>query len=214
MTDQELKDFLTGRVQAIEEKQVNENLDNSNGLLLHVIPNQLSDERLVNWSEREQSNRPKRAFRRFSDSGIVFQDYEDGYLGYTPDREYVYWLDNGIIETYVSLMVIENNLAKNADWVKVENLLRHTYNFVNASMEVYKNIYNFSPPVQFLITLIGMKGIYFQSIEKNYTTTAPFPNKTLRFTPFEFVTLDESVIKKFMFDQIHGDLAGNLSAVR
>jgi hypothetical protein len=174
MTLNEIKTIYADRAQKVLNHQVNETVNYESGILLHAIPHSLLAEKPMDWSNREQSNCPKIAFRRFSDSQIQYNQLVDGYIGYT-DREYTIWFDNGIIETFSSPIVQITDIpnAPSVNYIQVETIFMHSRNFMNAYLYTYERCFRIANPYSMMISLIGVKGVFFSARERNYTTTTP-----------------------------------------
>jgi len=195
----EIKEFISTRIKAVENKSINENLENDNGLLLHFVPETLIEEKInkpIDWANSDHQFIIKHGFRKFSDLQTAYVDQTDRIEGYTPNSEFFNCFQNGIIEVYKSKVEIENQLGSEFNYVKVDNLFYAIRNFLEVSRVLHKKIYKTEPPYLIFISVLGITGTYFYSFDGRFQTTTPFPSKNLRFEPFNLLDLEQPIIKE------------------
>ncbi len=198
MTEEQMKDFVTQRIELIENKGIKENLPNGNGLLINFIPENLIDQNLINWKDKKHPFIIKHAFRRMSDLTTIYEDLGTEILGYTPDREYFICFQNGIIETYKHPLEIQNSLNRGFDYIKVDNIFYQVRDTLDASKTVHQKIYKSIPPYYIFITFIGVTGTSFYSLDKKYHTTISFPGKNAKFESFVWNDLDDNIMPEII----------------
>lgn len=213
MTLKEMNDFVNSRIESIENKEIDQNLFNLNGTLIQFIPENLINTSPLNWNNTNQKNLIKGAFRRLSSLETNYSDSNNGIVGYTPNNEYFICFKNGIIETFKYPIIIENtfkvNIGKDFQYIKVENLFYVIRDFIDACKIVQDKIYQSIPSYYIFISLVGVKGVYFSSLDKNYSTTDPFPGKNARFEPFILNSLTDNIMTEIINGIHYGVKAAN-----
>ena len=159
----EMKDFVKSRIESVENNEINGNLNNTNGILIQFIPENLIDSSPIDWDNSQQQNLIKRAFRRLSSLETNYSDSNDQIVGYTPNNEYFICFKNGIIETYKHPIETDNSFGESYNYIKVENLFYVIRDFIDACKIVQDKIYQSIPSYYIFISLIGVKGAYFAS---------------------------------------------------
>ncbi len=169
-----MKKFHLTRAQGILDNQIVESLKNNDGILFHSIPSKLLAKKPIDWNIRDQSNCPKIAFRKFSDSQIQYKSIEYGFIGNT-DEEYTIWFDDGIIETFSSPIIHQTEIpnAPIVDYIQVDMIIKHTRDFINAVYQTYEKCYKYFEPFTLFISLVNVQGVFYNARERNYTTTLP-----------------------------------------
>jgi len=202
MTDiNQIKDFISDRIKAVENKTINPKLDNDSGILLHLIPETLIDTsttKPIDWTNRTHQFAIKHGFRRFSDLETTYNEKADCIEGYTPDWKFFSCFQNGIIEIFKAKVEIENQFSSQSNYVKVDNLFYTVRDFLQVSKELHKKIYLTQPPYLIFISILGITGTYFYSLEGRFQTTAPFPAKNLRFEPFNLLDLEQPIMNEIV----------------
>ena len=198
ITKKEMKNFVSERIKLIEDRGIKKNLLDKNGLLINIIPENRIDQNLINWKDENHQFTIKHAFRRLSDLTTIYEDKGTEILGYTPDREYFICFQNGIIETYRHPLEVQNNLNRNYDYIKVDNIFYQVRDTLEAFKTMHQKTYKLIPPYYIFITFLGVKGTYFYSLDKKYYTDIPFPTKNARFEPFGWNDLINDVMPKII----------------
>jgi hypothetical protein len=198
MNIDEMKEFVNQRIDSVEKKDVNEGLVNTNGILIHFIPENLLDGNPLDWNNGDHKFKIKHSFRRLSGLDTQYSDLGDKILSYTPNNEYYICFQNGITETFRHPIENQNSLDGRFNYIKVENLFYAIRDFIEASKAVHDKLYKTIPPYHIFISLLGIQGAYFASFDKNYTTTIPFPGKNVRFESFQLNSLSDNIMPEII----------------
>lgn len=168
MNEEQMIDLVKERMELIKQKGIKESLPNSNGLLVHVIPQNLLVESPLDFNNPNLNHEfiLKHSFRRFSDLDSTFEKLNDGILGYTPDRQYYISFNNGLVETYKHPIEISNNFGSEFDYIKVDNVFFQIRNTLDATKLIYDKIFKCIPPFYVFVTFLGIRGTYFYSLDK------------------------------------------------
>lgn len=199
MNESEMKDFVSSRIEILERKVLNANLQNENGILIHFIPENLINNKPINWAGNKQDQFSiKYEFRRFSDTTTIYEDKGDGILGYTPNRELFFCFQDGIIETFKGPLEINSILLPGTKYVKVDHIFYQVRDTLLACIALHKKIFNSIPPFYIYITLIGVESAYFYSLDKKYYMPEPFPAVNGRFEPFVLNDLNDNIMPEII----------------
>ena len=197
MTNEEMEAFIGGRIETISALEVNPALANTNGLLLHLIPEHFNNNNPINWNDPDRQFKIKHAFRNFNGLDTVYSD-QGHILGYTPNNKYFILNQTGIIEVFVNPIVIDNQFNNNLNYIIIDNVFISVHNFIEASKAVHRIIYSSLPPYYIYVSLLGIQGDYFLSRNHNYQTLNPFPAENGRFDQFSLNNLNDNIMREII----------------
>ena len=198
MTQEEMKNWVTGRIELINDSGINENLPISNVILLDLFPSELCENNPIDWNDRNNKNRSINCFRRFTDAETEYTIHEDYSIGYTPHKEYFMLFQNGIVEVFHHPIRRETFLRPEIQYIRTENIIVEVRNFLLATRCINNRIYETNPPYYLFITLVGIHGSYFMSLDRNYVNTNPFEQQNARFEPFIIEDININYLPEIM----------------
>lgn len=200
LEQEELKKHLTDRFNLVLKNEVTNKINYSNGILFHAIPDVLYEKSPINWSDE---NLIKVSLSKLIKSEIEFEEIEKGHIGVSKN-DYIILNENGTIEAFLQRIVKQTpiNFPPKIRYVQVENIISNFTEFINGLTELMQTCYSGDSPFTVYITLIGVNGVVFNSTDRDYTTTIPFPDETLTFQ----INEDKLFIKDDIEEAIHKKL--------
>jgi len=193
MNIEQMKTFVAERIKLIDDKGIKENLSNQNGLLIHVIPENLVKQNLIDRSNESHKKIINEAFRRLSKVNTIYEDLESGIFGYSPNEKYFMCFQNGIIETYQP-PIIKRNFRNKSDCIRIDDTFFKIADTLNATQNIHQEIFKSSPPYYIFITFLGVQNTYIEFLYKEYKMIKLFPTKHVTFEPFKWEDLDANII--------------------
>ena len=185
MNIEQMNDFIAERINLIKDNKIKEKLPNQNGLLIHIIPEKLIEENLIDWSkERHQNILKNDAFKRLSGINTNYEDLGNRILGYSPDKKYFICFQNGIVETYKIPLKRSKISNQNHEFINVDNIFFQVLKTMEAAKITHQKILKPMPTYYIFITFLGIKNTYLYSFDNKYISAKPFPDKHTTFEPF------------------------------
>jgi hypothetical protein len=205
-TEEEMIEYVSGRIELIEKGELHESIPKKNGVLVHVIPQNMDGLIPFDIEDDKKNDRFEinYAFRSFSDLDAVFENNEVGIFSYIENRGFYSCFQNGIVETYRSPIAIPNQLAGGMQQIKVDNIFYQIRSTLDAAKAVHQKIFKSKPPYFVFITLIGVGGTYLYSIDKNYVITDAFPSNNGRFHPFQWNDMKDDIMPEIISSVHYG----------
>lgn len=203
MTKEEINEFILDRIHAVEKHETDINLSNSDGILLHLIPKNISTDNPADFHDNKILNKTKSTFRKFSNLDTSYKIVDKDLLGYTPDKMYYKCSGNGIIESFRS-GIIRKDMPM-LPYIVAEDFILEINKFLEAASEIHKTIYSSNPPYYFFVTLIGIKNQIVTSFVRNYQQQFPSTISEYTFDSIIMKDIDDK-IQNEVLDEIHGEL--------
>jgi hypothetical protein len=177
-------------------------IPNNNGLLIHIIPEELITQNLINWENDNHKSLIKKSFHRSPFVDTIYDNTESEIIGFIPNEQYFVCFQNGIIEIFKHPFERENSFGGEYNYVKIDDIGFLINRALNSSKKIYQSLYNYTGPYFIVITFLGVFGTCFYSHKENFATNKPFPADHARFVPFQWNHVSINILPDIM-NSIH-----------
>jgi len=178
MNNEEKNIYIKSRLDLVSNNDVTDQLNYSNGILFHAVPDEVT---ATDLSNKDLIDRINKSLIDWAKNDVIFEKIKDGQIGLSSSN-YSLLFTNGIIECFIPRIVKQTpiNFPPKIRYIQVENVIDYSMDFINSLIDLTeKELYNKSCTIY--ITLNGIKGVVFNDTEKDYTTTKAYPKENLTF---------------------------------